>query len=303
MSMRIVGLVPAFNPGPSLLTLVSAVADQVDTVVVVDDGSASGLDVLDRVAKDHLVLHQDNRGIGSALNTGLEAIRELGGVEAVLTLDQDSTLPPGYVLAAANALTKAIAASLPVAFVTAASYAGHPTPTDGAVGEFDVARDPMQSGSLVPMTTFARCGDFVEDYVIDAVDSEFTARCRALGLRPLIAPEAALDHLMGTRVPATVFGRGVRRGGQPMAINAHSSVRVYYMARNSLLLARAHGRNDLKWTLRRLAEEGMAHALRLGFGPHKRADARAIMAGVRDAVRNRTGVAPASVQSPASNRR
>jgi rhamnosyltransferase len=116
-------------------------------------------------------------------------------------------------------------------------------------------------------------------------------------------PGAALDHLMGTSVEARFLGRPVRRHGEVMQVNAHASVRVYYMTRNSLLLARRHFRADPAWTLRRLAEEATAHAIRLGVGPHKGADARAIALGVRDALRSRTGPAPLGLRGAAGPRR
>jgi rhamnosyltransferase len=140
----------------------------------------------------------------------------------------------------------------------------------------------MQSGALVPAATYRDVGCYDEGLVIDAVDSEFTVRCLAAGLEPLVAPGCDLDHGMGERHHAQVLGRDI-------AYNHHSPERVYYMARNGTLVSRRHLRDEPGWVLRRLTEEAKAHALRLALDPDRADLARAAIQGVRDGLRGRTG--------------
>lgn len=284
--MTVVAVVPAFDPGPGLLDLVDQVAPQVGSVVVVDDGSTRGLDVLEALAGRQGVrlVRQANAGVAAALNAGVRVALD-AGADAVLTLDQDSGVPPAYVAAAEATWHAASARGIPVAFVCAASYSGHPTPTRGRRDGFAVAFDPMQSGCLVPATTYREVGDYDAGLVIDAVDSEMTARCLAAGLVPVVGPGCDLVHGMGERTAVHVLGRD-------LAYNRHSPQRVFYMARNGTLLTRRYARDEPGWVLRRLVEEGTAHALRLALSPDRRVLARAALAGLRDGVRGRSGRAP-----------
>ncbi len=283
---HVVAVVPAFDPGLGLLGLVDAVSPQVGGVVVVDDGSTRGLDVLDALAgRPHVrLVSQDNAGVAAALNAGVRTALA-DRADAVLTLDQDSGVPPGYVAAAVTAWERATAQGIPVAFVCAASYSGRLTPTRGTRDGFAVAFDPMQSGCLVPAATYREVGEYDAGLVIDAVDSELTARCLAAGLVPVVGPGCDLTHGMGERTPVHLLGRD-------LAYNHHSPQRVYYMARNGTLLTRRYARDEPGWVLRRLVEEGKAHTLRLALSPERGRLARAALAGLRDGVRGRTGPAP-----------
>ncbi|HEU4997455.1 MAG TPA: glycosyltransferase [Lapillicoccus sp.] len=280
---RVVAVLTAHDPTDRLARLVGEVAPQVQGVVVVDDGSTSGLDVLAGL-EDHadVRLHrQPNSGVAAALNTGVRSALA-DGADAVLTLDQDSGLPPTYVARAVRAWQDAVTRGIPVAFVAAATYSGRRTPTRGVVGGYARAFDPMQSGSLVPAATYRDVGCYDEGLVIDAVDSEFTVRCLAAGLEPLVAPGCDLEHGMGERHHARLLGRDV-------AYNHHSPDRVYFMARNGTLVSRRHLRDEPGWVLRRLTEEAKAHTLRLVLDPDRAELARAGFQGVRDGLRGRTG--------------
>lgn len=102
---RVGAVVAAFRPGRELLEAVESAVGQVDVVVVVVDEhpvSDATREVVDacRAACAEIVEHGSNRGIGAALNTGVEQVLvSTPPVSDVLTLDQDSALPPGYVSA------------------------------------------------------------------------------------------------------------------------------------------------------------------------------------------------------------
>ena len=301
---RVGVVVACLSPPPSLVDATRETLRQLHEagspgrVVAVDDGSPPGSEAvfaaLTALGVD--VVHQPNGGIAAALNAGIERLRRPAPpkagdgvpVDHVLTLDQDSRLGPGYVVAALAAVAQLEAAGAAYGFVSSASYSGRRAPTDGPVPATALQRafDPMQSGWLVPLTTLEAVGGLDEALVIDGVDSEFTVRCRVAGLAPVVAPGAALEHGQGERVRGRVLGRPVG------AVNHHSPARVRYMARNGVLLTRRYAAAQPRWVLRRLLVEGAAHLLRLTLDPDRRALATAMLRGVGDGVRGRTGRLP-----------
>ncbi|MEP6799736.1 MAG: family 2 glycosyl transferase, partial [Lapillicoccus sp.] len=158
------------------------------------------------------------------------------------------------------------------------------------------AFDPMQSGWVVPVGTFDRVGLLEEDLVIDGVDSEFTARCRAAGLDPVVGAGCALEHGQGERMPARLLGRPVAVRGVAVAYNRHAPARVYYMTRNGTIITRRYLVRQPRWVLRRLGEEALAHVIRLAFDPQRGRLVVAILAGWRDGLLGRTGRIPADLE-------
>ena len=106
---RVVAVVPAYQPGPNLLSLVTSLLGQSMRVVVVDDGSPTASDLLDVAAEAgaQVLQHEANLGIAAALNIGIRAALTEGDPVAVLTVDQDSDVPERYVVTLLNTWAKA----------------------------------------------------------------------------------------------------------------------------------------------------------------------------------------------------
>ena len=162
-------------------------------------------------------------------------------------------------------------------------------PSRGTIAGFTRAFDPLQSGFVVPVATLDAVGMFDEGLFIDGVDSEFTARVRAAGLEVLVGTGCQLEHALGKREPAVLFGRPLRLMGRPITYNYHSPSRVYYISRNGATLAARYLRTDPVWVARRSVEELKAHTLRIGLGRDKAKLLLAAVSGIGDAFRHRTG--------------
>lgn len=81
-------IIPAYNEGPCLETVVEEVRAAYPHVVVVDDGSNDDTYEVGRRCAGHLLRHVVNRGQGAALQTGIEyALRQ--GAEFLVTFDAD----------------------------------------------------------------------------------------------------------------------------------------------------------------------------------------------------------------------
>lgn len=293
---EVVAIVAAFRPPVELVDRVQALRDQVRAVIVVDDGSPAGSEnVLAGLTEAGAIVlvQQENSGIAAALNRGILDARERFDPEFVLTLDQDSELVSDYVANAVATARRATAAGLRVGIVTASHYGSAPTPQQHGPAGFRHAFDPMQSGELLPVSTFDEIGMLDETLFIDTVDSELTARARAHGLEVLIGQRCRMAHDLGAREPASFFGRPFGR----LSYSYHSPARVYYITRNGTNITKRYWRSQPRWVARRLWVETLAHGMRLVLGRHRGRILRAMLAGYRDALLGRTGpIRPALAQ-------
>lgn len=292
-------VIAAYRPSPGLVGTVRALSYQVDHIVIVDDGSPSSSDPLlvDLEGTGATVLRlASNQGIGSALNAGVAHARKRWMPDFVITLDQDSVLSEDYVSRALTTVTQAREAGVAVGFVCASSYSGHDSPQWREEHGFIQAFDPMQSGFVIPRETIESVGPFAADFFIDGVDSDFTMRCREANLATIIGPGCTIEHDLGERGKAVVFGRSVRVLGREISFNYHSPSRVYYICRNGTVLTKRYARRYPKWVARRLIEEAKAHLLRFLFSPNRVKLLTAAFAGFRDALRSRMGRIPEDLE-------
>lgn len=89
---RLAAVIPAFNEGHSIETVVRQVGQRA-LPIVVDDGSTDNTAALARAAGAHVVSHPLNRGYDAALETGLRTALALGCIFAV-TMDADGQHDP-----------------------------------------------------------------------------------------------------------------------------------------------------------------------------------------------------------------
>jgi glycosyltransferase involved in cell wall biosynthesis len=82
-------VVPAFNEGARVASVVSELRTQFGRVVVVDDGSEDHTAELARAAGAHVVRHPGNLGQGAALQTGFASALTDPGMRHVITFDSD----------------------------------------------------------------------------------------------------------------------------------------------------------------------------------------------------------------------
>lgn len=98
-------IIPAFNEADSIESVVLAVKNHVDEVVVVDDGSSDETASIARSAGATVLLHDVNRGQGAALETGHEYARR-SGADFVLHFDADGQFDAAEIIPALEALQK-----------------------------------------------------------------------------------------------------------------------------------------------------------------------------------------------------
>ena len=88
MTERVLVVIPAFNAERTVGTIVRAVREVLDDVLVVDDGSVERTAAVALEAGARVVSHTANRGKGAALKSGFGFAMQRG-YDAVITLDAD----------------------------------------------------------------------------------------------------------------------------------------------------------------------------------------------------------------------
>jgi len=85
---KTVVLIPAYREAQQIGDVVRRVRQQLDAVVVIDDGSPDDTADLARQAGAEVIVHSQNAGKGAAIKTGFRLLMERG-VDYVLILDGD----------------------------------------------------------------------------------------------------------------------------------------------------------------------------------------------------------------------
>ena len=291
-------VVSCFNPPDALVSRVAKWSAEIGPVIAVDDGSTRASENYWQLLRDagaQVVTLRQNSGIAAALNVGIQTAIGKHDPEWILTMDQDSELGECYVSAALGAFDDSAETS--IGLLCSGSQNGYNVPLMRSAVGLTESFDPMQSGTMIKRQVISEIGLFREDFFIDAVDSEFTARARASGWRALAVPGADLVHSLGEARPMIVFGKRLTWFGKPLSVYEHQPFRVYFMTRNSLLLAKSYWRTQPQWIARRLVTELESHIIRFVFGRARRKSFVAVMYGVRDAILNRTGPIPDRIRA------
>lgn len=86
---NVYGLIPAFREGRHIYDVAKRVRQQLDHVLVVDDGSPDNTSTEAERAGVEVIRHESNQGKGAAIKTGLRALSNRPGVSFILLLDSD----------------------------------------------------------------------------------------------------------------------------------------------------------------------------------------------------------------------
>lgn len=281
MSPDVAAVVPVYCPDPDdLERLVSFLIDAGIPVVVADDASPCTSDPVVRRSGDlgaSVVRHRHNAGIARSLNDGLAFATNVGS-RWLLTVDQDSELPPRYVedlLEAAGAAEQALGVGLVGAIGAgsiedASGTLAYPTTTvSGVVTTHEV----IQTGTLWLVDALLAVGGFDESLGIDAVDAAACLALREAGLHVSLASGLAIAHHVGEGRQVTLLGRTVLASG-------HSPERRTTIVRNRLHLFPAEFAQSPTHALRTLRRVAVNTALAVTVEDDRWAKAKASARGL-----------------------
>lgn len=248
---RVIAVVPTYHPDHDVVDHMRILVDQVDRLIVVDDGTGPAAEaVLTEIEQlgASVVRLDRNRGIAGALNVGVrEALSD--DADFVVTTDQDTELPAGYVadclatFAAANPVTR-------LGIVCADRVNGQPSlPTWTSPEGLGLVPEAIQSGFVISRETLERAGLFDERLVIDCVDTEYCIRVRDRGFRIAIARGTDIGHELGEMVPFRPFGLRLPNRTGAFEYQYHSPFRQYYIIRNNIDLVFRTLRRHPRWAM------------------------------------------------------
>ncbi len=295
---RVVAVLSAFRPELALIAHCAALDPQVAGVIVVDDGSGEHAEAVLRQLETAgvTVLRQpQNSGIAAAMNRGIDAALA-AGAEFVVTFDQDSNVPAGFVDALVNEFDRAAAAGLRVAMIAPEFYSQTRQTGEQPVDGFLGSGAPIQSGLLMPAGVLRELGAQREDFFIDLVETEYYLRAQVAGYVSLCVPGLTLPHGFGHRLYVHFLGKRLEKGdGRPRMVAVSSPFRYYYRARNRVVLNRAYrGFAELRPLLRRDARNDLLldYAVAVWSARGKLVLLSLMVAGWRDGFRGRLGKMP-----------
>lgn len=286
---KIAAVVVTYYPDEGFSKRLVRTAQQVHRVIIVDnssDGSAkNALGRLADLSTVELIENNENLGIAAALNQGIRRAIDHSCLW-VLLLDQDSKPAPDMVsrmMASYKGFPKGERVAL-IAPVIVDERTGYAYAQGDCSGRENVkVVSVITSGSLLATSVFLEGGPFREDFFIDHVDSEYSFRLRKKGFSIVASCKARLLHNIGAPTVHKFLWKTA------VETTNHSASRLYYGARNRLLVIREYGLEEPWWSIRELRYFLKLTAKVILFEEDRGSKIRHTLMGIRDAFLNRTG--------------
>lgn len=288
---NICAVIVTFNIGKDIYKCFNSVKNQVDEVVIVDNGSGQDtiivLNEIEKEEKVKIIYNKENLGIAAALNQGINYAMNKG-YDWVLTLDHDSKVTPGMIdtmLAAYNKLNedeKSDTFMIVPRHVEEKFYREIDINNQYNQSKPDFVITEINSGSLIKTDAFKLLGFYDEKLFIDYVDHEFCLRLRKYNKKILYVPNAILLHNLGS----TQIGSFLHK---KITYTNHSYFRRYYITRNRIYVWVKYFMIATRWVLKDIMYFFEEIVLIVLFENDKRKKFKMILKGVKDAFKGNFG--------------
>ena len=228
----------------------------------------------------------DNMGIATALNVGI-SIAKQREYRWILTLDDDTIIKSDMVknlIESWYIVTEQGSKSIALmGMLSKDAYTGNVDNKYGCKNKFFVEkRGIITSGSLMSLDAYDVVGPFREEFFIDSVDYDYCMRARAKGYRIIRICRIGMVHSLGRTEKYNI-------GWLKMQTTNHSTVRRYYMYRNSTVLAREYFLRDPLYSLAVFLFQLKTLFVVFFFENDKRMKLKFMLQGVMDGWRKRMG--------------
>lgn len=265
---------------------IEAIRDQVDRIVVVDNGSANVAEVAALVKEVNgiFITLGENKGIAFALNSIMKKAKQ-DGVTDVLLLDQDSVAYPNMVERLKPYRMDSVGIVAP--FIVDRNKTADAVKYDSSVIEARSAarKGVITSGSLTNVKAWEFIGGFDDEMFIDYVDYDFNERLLIEGYKILRVDSAHLLHECGKANPTFLFTPRKQPDGKWVVERfysfGHSPFRCYYKSRNRVIYTRKYSKY-LGFKFEGIYQIPIQIILTMMFESNRRQKLSAFIKGIKD---------------------
>jgi len=288
---KVCGVLVTYHPSLEVIDNIHGICDQIDALVVVDNGSTNeeleSLREASRARGFCLIENHENLGIAEALNQGGRWARS-HSYPWVLFFDQDSRVTDGFVDSLLKTWRRHPHRDRVITVQPRHVDPSQATPQPLIRRGDNVLLCSMTSGSLMPVWAFDVVGWFDSEFFIDYVDIEYSLRARERGYLIVESQETVLYHVVGDPVPQSRFGIFSFRPCN------HNATRHYYMMRNRIVTMRRYLFKFPRWGMVDLLASSREIAKMLLGEENRRRKLDAMRRGAIDGIAGRMGKMPKS---------
>ena len=233
MNEKIIASIVTYNPDiKRLKENINAISDQVDRVVLVDNGSNNKNEIEELLNELQVgcfcIYNNTNGGIAKALNQAfLWAEKE--NYDWVLTLDQDTVCAENLVYGLIKHVNREKIAIIAPKYIDR----NYEDVTDNDHG-WEFVERCITSASLTNVKAWRDVDGFYEELFIDYVDYDFCAKLRRKGYKIIRDSDVAILHEIG-------HSKKICIGKHSYVLYNHSPIRDYYIVRNRLYYCSEYG--------------------------------------------------------------
>lgn len=246
---QVIGVMSTYNPDSSVLPRAINHLNQLDRLIIVDDGSKNS-QILEDISDNRITIErlENNSGIAKALNVGTRLALQ-AGADWVLHLDQDTILTSNYVSSCINTFSTA-SETTRLGIVLSDFVNDDPAiPPRYSPEGFGLVDEGIQSGMLISRNCIEDIGLLDERLFIDCVDTEYCLRARDFGWNIAIAAQTKIIHSLGSQIPFTPFGKPKLQNGVQVLFQYHPPFRQYYIVRNNIDLCLRYLFKKPRWVI------------------------------------------------------
>ena len=215
-----------------LLENVSAVAEQVDKIIIADNASSNISEVKLRLTgfkNIYYIENKKNEGVAKALNQIIDMSNKCN-MDWVVTLDQDSIISENFIKCCVKYMHIGGVAIITPRIIDRNDFSRELFMSN----ETSYVDECITSGSLMNLKICNQVGKFDEKMFIDYVDFEYCHRVTGCGYKILYNPESILLHQLGDGEVKKILGK-------PFFVAHHNPIRHFFLVRNCIYCIRKHG--------------------------------------------------------------
>ena len=230
---KIATIVVTYNPDEGLNKSTKSLIKQVDSIIMVDNGSNDeGKEIINKIKnkygeKIEVIFNEENLGIATALNKGVKYALN-NDYKWILTMDQDSCAEENMVkimLETYYAIDENERKDILSLFPTFIDRGIESLDKNNENVKYEYVDAEITSGNLLKAEIFEKAGFFDESLFIDMVDTDYCMRLNELGIKMIRISGAILNHSIGN-------SKQVKKLFGTFNTSNHSATRRYYMTRN-----------------------------------------------------------------------